>query len=92
MSLPEYSAAYLAAAAAADGVRVLGVPAEAGPDTPQMLGRWLLQAVFGMQDPGDDVPAPLAELAASPADPAALRALEDHVDGVLAGQPELDAA
>lgn len=91
MSLPEYAADYLTAAVAADGARVLGLPAEVGADTPELLGRRLLQAVFGRRDPGDDVPAPLAELVAGPGEPSALRALEDHVGGILADQPELDA-
>ena len=51
LSLPEYSAGYMASAAAADGVRVLGVPAGADPDTPETPGRRLLQAVSGAAGP-----------------------------------------
>ncbi len=92
MSLSEQAVRYMAAAAAAYGPQVLASSAQAGTDTPEMLGRGLLRMLFGVQDPGLELPLPLADLVASPADPDRQAVLEEQVDSMLDEQPGLPSA
>jgi len=92
MSLSEQAVRYMAAAAAAYGPQVLASSAQAGTDTPEMLGRGLLRMLFGVQDPGLELPLPLADLVASPADPDRQAGLEEQADSMLDEQPGLPSA
>jgi hypothetical protein len=63
---------YVTAAASAYGGAVLAQVRDDAADATVGLGRRLLQLVFGRQAEGEPLPAPLATLAADPADVDAL--------------------
>lgn len=87
MSLPEQAFPFMAAAVAAYGPLVLAPADQAGVDTAEALGRELLWLAFGRQEPGAEIPPPLAAFAAHPDDEDAQFELEIFVDDALGNQP-----
>jgi hypothetical protein len=75
---------YISAAVAAYGTAVLTKMQDEAADATVGLGRRLLQRVFGSRSEGDQLPGPLADLAAYPQDNDALAAVRLEVRKTLA--------
>ena len=82
---------YMSAAVGAYGGAVLAKVRDDAADATVGLGRRLLQRVFGSRTGREQLPAPLAALAADPGDGDALAAVRLAIRQVLAADPVLAA-
>lgn len=82
---------YISAAVGAYGGAVLAKVRDEAADATVGLGRRLLQRIFGSRSPGEPLPGPLADLAASPRDEDALAAVRLAIRKALAADAVLDA-
>jgi hypothetical protein len=82
---------YVSAAVGAYGGAVLAKVRDDAADATVGLGRRLVQRVFGCRSEGEPLPAPLADLAASPQDEDAIAAVRLAIRKALAADPMLAA-